>query len=219
MGRWHSLFINMSFIKFLNISILILLFTPFIKSCEGEAPATEEAAITEESVSIEIAQNIDSIDPVKDKEFVDSSSNKYTRNFDNTETNNSNKESDAISVSEESNVFIKALVFAAYPEGIFTSVSGFGLILESFDDLYNQNFMYDWYFGLLIFITLIIHLIDLKKQSSKLTIINCTIIILTWAILTFNSRTDSLLWGFYLYSLIILLKTVFISKKRKRMPT
>ena len=156
----------MSFNKFLNISILILLFTPFIKSCEEKAAPTEEATVTEKCAATEEpAHEIDIFDTIEYNEQFDTLIN---NSEDNSKSNNNlvtTIESDTIDPSDEPNIFMKALIIAAYPEGIFTSVSGFGLIMESTDDLFHLKFRYDWYFGHLILISLILHLIDLKKRG------------------------------------------------------
>lgn len=188
--------------KLLNVIIMLLIFTPFLKCCEGqEAEPEEHPEIAETVSSYSILTQIDTT----------STENSIDISYDNEEHIDEEATNE-----DELNFVQKTLVFLAYPEGIFTSVSGFGLILELLDSAFSAKAYSNWYFALLVLLSIMSFIVSVSnKKLKKLIFINAGLIILTWLIMILVNRMGSILWGFYLYSLLTFIKTYLIHKMNK----
>ena len=188
----------------LNVITLLLIFTPFLKCCEGqEAEPEEYSEETEVVASDSLLTQIDTVTTITENSIY--ANNGEESQIDTVESN-----------EDELNFAQQVLIFLAYPEGIFTSVSGFGLILELWNAVFSEKPYSDWYFALLVHLSIVIFIASIAiKKFTKLNYVNSGIMILTWITMISVSRIDSILWGFSLYTIALMIKP-FLTHKLNR---
>jgi len=184
----------MYFLKIVNVLALLFIFTPFFQMCSDNsfrpetASDTEDIAIASEDRimedSLSIAMGLDTLASTVEE------------------------------VAEEPSPFSKFWDLITAPGKNFT-LTGFGMLVRTIFQLFAWTFI-TWVAEILISISILLSIYSLirvlRNKSKKLSIIvtlNFSILITTFilAFITFE-KLSQIKWGFYIYSILILIMVV-----------